>query len=136
MLSKILTSNQIYGLIGFGGFYWATAALAIRSVPEALLGNESRQIISFVGTFPVSYAGMRLTEAVLGINPLARVESVVIMGATATLLDGVALMWFPEIYENPELAKQDRSLAVLLSRRGAAWILWGGGALLVIALVT
>ena len=74
-------------------------------MPEALFGNENRQIMSFVGIFPVSYASMCLTEAVLDINPLAQLESVVIMGATATLLDGAALMWSRQIYENPELAK-------------------------------
>ena len=55
---------------------------------------------------------MRLTEAVLDISPLARVESVVIMGATATLLDGAALMWFPQIYENPAVSEAKQLVSI------------------------
>ena len=136
MLTKILTSSQVYGLLGFGGLYWATAALAIRSAPEALLGNENRQIMSFTGIVPVTYGAIRLAEAVLSISSVARLDSVVVMTAIATLLDGAALMWFPQIYENPELMKRNSPLAMLLSRRGAAFILWGVGAGLVLALLT
>ena len=88
-----------------------------------------------MGIFPVTYGAIRLTEAVLGISPVARVDSVVVMTAIATLLDGAALMWFPVIYENSALMKTNSSLAMLLSRRGAAWILWGFGAGLVLSLL-
>ena len=88
--------------------------------------------MSFVGIFPASYAAMRLAEAVLGISSVARLDSVVVMTAIATLLDGAALMWFPQVYENPELMKRNSPLAMLLSRRGGAWILWGVGAGLVL----
>ena len=136
MLSEILTRRQVCGLLCFGALFWAAAAVAIRSAPEALLGNVIGQIMCFVGIFPVSYGAIRLTEAVLGISPVARVDSVAVMLAIATLLDGVALMWFPVIYENSALMKANSSLAMFLSRRGGAWILWGVGAALVLSLLS
>ena len=77
-----------------------------------------------------------LLPYVLHVSSVARLDSVVVMTAIATLLDGVALMWFPQVYENSELMARNSPLAVLLSRRGAAWILWGVGAGLVLALLT
>ena len=122
--------------MGFGASYWAIAALVIRSAPEMLFANENRQIMTYVGIVPASYVAMRVAEAALGISPLARVETEMIMTAFALLLDGAALMWFPQTYENAELMKRNSSLGILLSRRGAASILWGAGAGLVFGLLT
>ena len=136
MWSTILTSKQIYGLIGFGGLYWAAAALAIRSVPEVLFGNQNRQIMTYIAGAPLTYVAMLLTEMVMGLSPSTRVDSVMIMTAFATMIDGTALMWFPHIYENPELMKRNSTLAIILSRRGAAWILWGVGVGFLVAIIT
>ena len=137
MLSTIFTSNQLFGLIGLGGVFWASAALAIRSVPELLFGTQNRQVLSFAAAAPVSlYGFLRPTEILLGISPSARVYTTVVLSASALLLDGIAMMWFPQIYENPELTKKNNTLALLYSRRGAAWILWGVGVGLIVALFT
>ena len=133
----MFSSNQLFGLIGLGGVFWAAAALTIRSAPELLFGNQNRQVLSYLAAAPVSlYGFIRPTEILLGISPSARVYTTVILSASALLLDGIAMMWFPHIYENPDLMKRNNALALLYSRRGAAWILWGVGVGLIVALLT
>jgi hypothetical protein len=55
---------------------------------------------------------------------------------TALLLDGIAFMWYPILYENPSLKEKNPSSTVALSRMGAAWLLYGVGLCLGIALLT
>jgi hypothetical protein len=137
MLTLMFSSNQLFGLVGLGGVFWATAAFTIRSVPEILFGNPNRQIMSYLAAFPVSFYGfIRPTEIILGISPSARVYTSVILSAAALLLDGIAMMWFPHIYENPELMKKDNTMGLLFSRRGASWLLWGVGVGLTVALLS
>jgi len=58
------------------------------------------------------------------------------MSAAALMLDCVAFMWFPTLYENPTLKQKNPLSSIVLSRMGAAWILGGVGIILSIALLT
>ena len=132
---KLFPGGQLVGLIGLGGIYWGAAAMVIRSFPQSLFGSPLRQVGTCVVLFPVSYATLRFSEALLGVPAEQRLVSTSIMCAAALFLDGTAFMWFPELYENPSLNKLKSPLAIEYSRQGAASILWGVGALLTIALI-
>ena len=93
MLSELLSANQNFGLIELGAVFWATAAVMIRSMPELLFGTQSRQIFTLAATAPLSYYGIiRPAEIILGISPLARVYTAIMMSTSALLLDGIAMM--------------------------------------------
>ena len=68
---------------------------------------------------------MEFSEGLVGIGVKQRLISVILMTASATFFDGVALMWFPILYENPIIRKTNPPAAVVISRMGAAWILYG-----------
>jgi hypothetical protein len=136
MLTQGLSQAQIFGLIGFGGIFWAAAVLTVRYAGHIFYANNLRRISTFIASIPVIYIMLFISEGFLGIRSKQRLISVVIMTATALLMDGVGFMWFPTLYENPLLKKKNSQLAVSISRMGAAWILWGAGLGLWIALLT
>jgi hypothetical protein len=79
---------------------------------------------------------MRFSEVLVGISSKQRVTSMAIMSVTALLLDGIAFMWFPTLYENPSLKQKNPTSSIILSRMGAGLILWGAGIFLGVALLT
>ena len=85
---------------------------------------------------PIGYGLMRFAECALGLDTRHRLISTAILSGAAMLMDGVALMWYPATYENPDLSKKNPQAAVFFSRAGAAWILWGVGVSLGLALYT
>ena len=132
-----LSTGQVTGLVGFGSFYWAVAAFAIRSRPKTLFGSGTNQLVTYASLVPISYAGIRVMEVALSLSPRHRLITASVSSATALFLDGIAMMWFPEqVYENPEIRKVNPSSAVLFARMGASAILWGVGVILTIAITT
>ena len=136
MLTEYLTQSQLFGLVGLAVLFWAAAALKIRYAAHICYSSQMRQVSTFLMAIPVGYVLIRFTEFTLHLNSKQRLISTVIMCATALLMDGVAFMWFPKLYENPLLTRKNAPLAMAFSRMGAASILWGVGILLGIALLT
>lgn len=131
------TTGQVAGLVGFGSFYWAVAALVIRHRPKTLFGSGTNQLITYGSLVPISYAGIRAMEVALSLSPRHRLITASVSSATALLLDGIAMLWFPEqVYENPEIRKVNPASAVLHARMGASAILFGVGVILTIAITT
>ena len=133
---KFLTGGQLWSLIGLGTLYWAAAAMMIRHFPQAYFGSPARQVGTYLTAFPVGFSAMRLAEVLFGIRVEQRLVTASILSACALILDGIAFMWFPELYENPSLSKIKSPLAIRYSRQGAAFLLWGVGISLVVALVS
>jgi len=127
---------QISGLIGLGVVFWGAAALKVRYAGHIFYANDLRRFSIFMAAAPIGYTAMRFSEGLLGISSKQRLTSTAIMCATALLLDGVAFMWFPTLYENPSLNQKNSTSSIIRSRMGAAWILWGVGVCLGIALLT
>jgi hypothetical protein len=123
--SPALNASQIISACLYGALLWFLAALLVRFLGEtgALAGNSIALVYLLVipGTLPAVYLG-RLVASLAGDQTFAGVS---LMTATATLLDGLALIYFPALYGTNE--------AVIL--RGAALILWGAGVGLVLGLV-
>jgi hypothetical protein len=136
MLSKELSQIQVVGLTGLGVIYWGAAALTIRYAGHILFGNDLRRFSTFMASIPVLYLTMGFSEGIIGISSKQRLISLVLMIAPALLLDGIAFMWFPTLYENPTIKKKNLSSAVTISRMGAALILFGAGASFYVGLLT
>ena len=79
---------------------------------------------------------IRISEGLLSTTPKQRLTATVILTCSALLLDGIAMMWLPNLYENQSLKKKNSFTSIYFSRMGAAAILWGGGIGLLIALLT
>jgi hypothetical protein len=136
MLPKDFSQFQVASLAGLGAIYWGMAAYKIRRFGPVAYANDLRRISMFLSLLPIGYVVIRFSEAILGINSKERLTTTTIMCSSALLLDGIAFMWFPTIYENPELKQKNPPAAVTVSRMGAALILGGVGILLGIALFT
>lgn len=134
MYGAAVSGGQLLGLIGIGGILWGAGVMIIRSFPQLLFGSSFRQVWSFVVAFPMTYMNLVVAEWLLGVRAEQRLVSTAIISAAALFLDGSALMWSPELYENPSLHKIKSPLAIRYSRQGAAWLLWTFGAGLAIAL--
>jgi hypothetical protein len=118
------------------------ARIAILAVVGAVLWFLAAMFIRFAGPLgafrgvwvPILYAlaGPLLAPAVLfgrragGAGRDRILASVAVMCVTALFLDGVALAWFRGLYGSDP--------AVILG--GAAWLLWGVGVALILALFT
>jgi len=120
-----LTSSQVAVLVALGAILWFLAAMLLRIIgPMGVhegLGRVVLYLLVVPGTFPF----------VLGIKKLARLADhqlalgVAVATATATLLDGIALAWFPALYGTD----------IQHFAGAGAVILWGAGVGLVYGLV-
>ncbi|MBM3622257.1 MAG: hypothetical protein FJX20_16365 [Alphaproteobacteria bacterium] len=120
-----ISARQVAVLIGLGAGLWFLAAMILRLVaPMGALDGAARALtyaLVIPGTLPAVWLiwklpGLRRDQVALG---------GAIATATAALLDGVALAWFPDLY-----AADVRLVAAC----GAA-ILWGAGVGLVLTLL-
>jgi hypothetical protein len=123
-LGQHMNQAQIYGLIGLGVFFLGAAAAKVRYAGHIFYANDLRRFSNYIASIPIGYSMMVFSKTLLGFDSKQRLISTAIMSAAAFLLDGVALMWFPTLYENPPLQKRNPQLATAFSGMGAAWILW------------
>lgn len=130
-----LSRGQISGLVALSTLYWGAAAAEVRYGGHIFFASDLRRLGSFLATAPIGYIGIRAAEKLLSISPKERLATAALLTAPALLLDGAALMFFPTVYENPELTSKNAPLAVATSRMGAAWILFGVGTCFGIALL-
>ena len=122
--AKLLTGSQISRLVGWSLLLWAVAAAAIRFLP-GLFTDPVQGGLSFVTTVPVAWLSVVLTRRIGSLDRDRLLAGVGLVGAVAMMVDGLVLRWAPSIY-----GAQDTTV-----RLGAAWLLWGYGISLLIALV-
>jgi hypothetical protein len=120
----MLTRRQVAILVALGVLFWIAAAAAIRSSPRNLT-DPVRGAIGFVTTFPIAWLSVRLTKRLAGLSREMLVRGVALASASAMLIDGAVLRWAPRVY-----AANDTVI-----RFGSAWLLWGYGVSLGIALL-
>ena len=120
-----ISAHQVAILIGLGAGLWYLTAMILRLVvPMGALDGAARAVTDFLvipGTLPAVWLiwklpGLRRDQVAMG---------AAIATATAALLDGIALAWFPGLY-----AADVRHVAAC----GAA-ILWSAGVGLVLGLL-
>jgi len=120
----MLNRFQILSLIILSLLFWLAAALYVRLAPGALT-DPTRCAIAFATTMPVGWLSVVLTRRVGGLSTEQLIPGVAVVGAAAMMIDGVALRWMPGIYGGNDT----------VVRLEAAWLLWGYGTSLAIALV-
>ena len=118
-----LSTRQIGTLAVIGAVLWFIAAILLRNIgPLGAFEGGNRVLLyalTIPGTIPFIWMTQRLAR--LASNQIA--IGIAIVTATALLLDGVAVAWFPQLY-GYELAQVTSS---------AAAILWGAGVGLMLA---
>ena len=118
-----LSTRQTGTLAVIGAVLWFIAAILLRNIgPLGAFEGGNRVLLyalTIPGTIPFIWMTQRLAR--LASNQIA--IGIAIVTATALLLDGVAVAWFPQLYGD-ELAQVTSS---------AAAILWGAGVGLMLA---
>lgn len=104
--------------------FWTLATAYIRFLPGAFAGPLPGAI-GFITTLPIAWLSVLLTRSIARLSSAQILPGVALVGALAMLIDGVMLRWFSSVYAD------DASLV----RLGAAWLLWGYGASLCVALL-
>lgn len=113
-----MKNSKIILFVALGVFFWLNAALIIRFFGNTVFYKSSSTLILFYFlAIPITLLSMYITKLLSGLQFNELLDPVVIMTATATFLDAIALTWFRQLYS--------QSFEVAL--HGAAWILWGVG---------
>jgi hypothetical protein len=120
----MLMRGQIGRLLALSLVLWVAATLYIDLLPGALT-HPIRGPVGFLASLPVGWLSVLLARYVGRLAPRQLLAGVGLVGALAMMIDGVALRWFPSVYGSDPVAV----------RLGAAWLLWGYGVSLAIAVV-
>jgi hypothetical protein len=115
---------QVGALVLLGVVLWVLVTINIRLMPNSftdpLLGA-----IAFLLALPAGWVSVWLTKVVGRLSWDQLLPGVSVVAAVAMMMDGAALHWFSTIY----------SLNETTVRLGAAWLLWGYGVALGVAVV-
>lgn len=120
----MLARSQILTLLVVSLALWISATLYIRLLPGALLDPVTGSL-SFLTTILVAWLSIVIIRRSARLSPDQLLAGVGVVGAVAMMIDGAVLHWWPIVY-----AADERVL-----RLGAAWLLWGYGVSLAIALL-
>ena len=120
----MLTPAQTIRLVFVALALWLVATAYIRYLPDAFTG-EVPGSLGFVTSFPMAWASIWLVQRLGALAPGQLLSGVSLVGAAAMMIDGAALRFFPQAYGSDPL----------VLRLGAAWLLWGYGVSLGIALI-
>jgi hypothetical protein len=120
-----LSRAQVARLAVLAVVIWYLAALFIRLALPAGLYGGAPGVLLFAATLPVAWGSTWLAARVAGLRPAQVVPGTAFACAVAMLCDGVALTWAPGVYGGASAR-----LAL-----GAAWLLFGVGAILVAAIL-
>ncbi len=119
----MLNRTQIASLIGLSLALWVAATLYIRYLPAAF-SDPLQGSLGFLTTLPAAWISVWLTRFVGRLTAEQLMAGVGLVGAVAMMIDGVALRWLHSVYGPDETTL----------RLGAAWLLWGYGVSLAMAL--
>jgi len=120
----MLSKSQSVILIAFSAFLWIAATGYIRFYPAAFV-DPVHGAISFVTALPAGWLSVYLTKRVAHLSSEQLLPGIAVVGATAMMIDGLVLHWVPGAYGSDDT----------VLRFGAAWLLWGYGVSLAIALL-
>lgn len=121
-----MKNTKITLFVTLGIIAWFNAVMIIRFLGESCLtANNPNLIWMFILAFPITILTIILTKLISKLPYSELLRPIVIMTFTATTFDGIALVWFRQIYSN--------SFEIAL--HGAALILWGVGLGLLFAFI-
>jgi hypothetical protein len=120
----VLRKTQIALLVSLGIALWMLVTLNIRLRPETIV-DPVRGSLLFV-TAPLSgWLSVWLCKFVGRLSAEQLLPGVALVGAVAMVMDGAALNWFSGLYGTDEK----------VLRIAAAWLLWGYGVALAVAVI-
>jgi hypothetical protein len=122
---RSLTAKQIIILVLYGAVLWFVAAMLVRTIgPMGALDGFGR-VITYALVIPGTVPAILLGRVLAQLSHDQTAIALIVITATALLLDGIAHAWFPSLYGS------DPVLIV----KGAAVIFWGAGVGLVLGLI-
>jgi len=113
--------SAILLVLGLG--LWLLATLYIHFIPSAFT-SPIRSALSFVTALPIGWLSILLVRRCARLARAQLVAGTALVGAVAMAIDGLALRFFPQVY----------STDLDVFRPASAWLLWGYGVSLAIAL--
>jgi hypothetical protein len=119
-----LTATQIAITATLGAILWLLAALLCNALGARGVFDGSARLLLYALVVPGTLPFVLLIRRVAGLAPAQTGLGMAVGTAAATLLDGVALAWFPGLYG---------ATPALVAASGAV-ILWGAGVGLVLGL--
>jgi hypothetical protein len=120
-----LTPTQIVTLAIYGTVLWFAAAMLVRTLGPVGAFDGGWGLLTYVLVIPGTIPFILIARPIARLRHNQTATGIVIVTATALLLDGIAHAWFPAIYgTNPALIV-----------KGAAAIFWGAGVGLVLSLI-
>ncbi len=123
--TRLLTTKQMIILALYGAVLWFLAAILVRTIgPMGALDGFGR-VITYALVIPGTVPAIWIGRALAKLSRDQTAISLIVITATALLLDGIAHAWFPSLYGS------DPKLIV----KGAAVIFWGAGVGLVLGLI-
>jgi len=120
----MLRKTQIALLVSLGIALWILVMLNIRLRPEAIV-DPLRGSLLFVVAPLGGWLSVWLCKFVGRLAVEQLLPGVALVGAVAMMMDGAALKWFSGLYGSDER----------VLRIAAAWLLWGYGVALAVALI-
>ena len=120
-----LTTKQMIILVFYGALLWFLAAILVRTIGPMGALDGYAHIITYALVIPGTVPAILLGRALAKLSRNQTAISLIVITATALLLDGIAHAWFPSLYGS------DPALIV----KGAAVIFWGAGVGLVLGLI-
>ncbi len=120
----MLGARQVLILSGIAALFWIAATAWIRWFPSALV-DPLQGGLGFLFSIPVCWLCVHLGRRAASLSAEQLVPGTAVVVAVATLIDAVALRWAHLLYADSEQT----------CRLGAAWLLWGYGVSLGIALL-
>lgn len=109
--------DQSVRLILIGALLWFVAAMILRFVGPLGAFEGLNRVLTYVLIIPGTVPFLLLSVRLAGLQRNQIAFGVAMITATAALLDGIALAWFPGLYGTG---------SIQVANSGAA-ILWGAG---------
>ena len=112
-----LTHRQVWLAALNGAALWLAAALLLRWLGPLGIHDGAARVILYALVLPGTYPFNLLIKAIARLERGQMVQALALGTAVATLLDGIALAWFPNLY----------GIGIEMHMGAATVILWGAG---------
>lgn len=123
--TRPLSTKQMLILTLYGVTLWFLAAMLVRTIGPMGALDGFGQILTYAFVIPGTVPAIMIGRVLAKLSRDQTAISLIVITATALLLDGIAHAWFPGLYGT------DPALIV----KGAAMIFWGAGVGLVLGVI-
>lgn len=120
----MLSNKQIAVLTAAAVFFWVVFAVIIRSLP-AVFDGSWRNVLLYLFTLTLGWFLVSLVQWLGKLEKDQVVTGCLLAFAVAFLLDGLVLVWLPEVYGG----------TALHVRSAAGFIVWSSGVTFLMAMV-